>query len=362
MRAVAGRPHKIALYGATGYTGRLVAAELIRRGERPLLAGRDGVKLERLRAALGVDAPIAVAAVDNAGALRKIAASANVVLSCAGPFAQLGPPVVDAALAERAHYCDITGEIPFMLACAARDAEARAAGVALVNGVGFDVVPTDVAVRLACQGLGDIEDVELFLGVAHASPSQGTLRSGLAAADRGSARFENGRLVREPPAARVRKVELPQIGEKWVASVPWGDLASAPKTSGARNVRVYFAMRPGRARLLRWASPLAPLAMRLGGRALSRRLVARFPEGPSEAERARQLFGIRAEARAKDGRTRVALVWGKDPYGLTAVTATFAAQRLAQGGVQGWTTPALAFAPEEWLARLGEAGVGASVS
>jgi hypothetical protein len=99
----------IAVYGATGHTGRLVAAELVRRGHRVALAGRDAAGLDAVAAAL--DAPPGHltthhAPLDDATALRALAESAGVLIHCAGPFSVTGDPVAAAALAAGCHYVD----------------------------------------------------------------------------------------------------------------------------------------------------------------------------------------------------------------------------------------------------------------
>src|SRR5262249_39717362 len=138
----------------TGFTGRLVCAELSRKQIPFAISGRDPAKLSALAASLPRSPEVIVARIDDPSALEQMAARARVVLACAGPFARFGRPVQDAALAAQRHYLDVAGEAGFLLETAARDAEARSRGVALVNAVGFDVVPTDAAAVLACEAAG----------------------------------------------------------------------------------------------------------------------------------------------------------------------------------------------------------------
>ena len=129
----------IAVYGATGYTGRLVAQELRRRGLTAVLSGRNASKLEAVKADLGVDWPVRPAAVDEPAALRAAFAGASVVINCAGPFTFYGAPVIEAAIAAGAHYCDTTGEQPYMQRVFTWfDEPARAAGERLSRTVERD--------------------------------------------------------------------------------------------------------------------------------------------------------------------------------------------------------------------------------
>ncbi|MGL4549698.1 MAG: saccharopine dehydrogenase NADP-binding domain-containing protein, partial [Gemmataceae bacterium] len=118
------------LYGATGYTGSLIARLAAERGMRPVLAGRDAAKLAAVAPGLPTRA-FGLDAIDLAGV--------SAVLHCAGPFSATSRPMADACLARGVHYLDITGEIGVFEALARRSAEAAAAGVMLMPGVGFDV-------------------------------------------------------------------------------------------------------------------------------------------------------------------------------------------------------------------------------
>jgi short subunit dehydrogenase-like uncharacterized protein len=104
------------IYGANGYTGRLVAAEA-RRGElKPVLSGRRASPIEKLAAELGL--PVRVFGLDDATAAAAAIADMAVVANCAGPFAVTSAPIIDACLTSRAHYVDITGEIDGSVRCA----------------------------------------------------------------------------------------------------------------------------------------------------------------------------------------------------------------------------------------------------
>src|SRR5438552_670598 len=113
----------LVIYGSTGYTGRLIVAEALARGLRPVLAGRNAVALRAQAEPLGLE--WRAAAIDDTSALDTALAGAAVVLHCAGPFAHTWRAMSDACLRHKAHYLDITGEIAVFEGLAARDAEAR---------------------------------------------------------------------------------------------------------------------------------------------------------------------------------------------------------------------------------------------
>jgi saccharopine dehydrogenase (NAD+, L-lysine-forming) len=136
------------IYGANGYTGRLIARHAVECGQRPILAGRNAPAVEKIAGALGLDAR--AFDLGDPAAVDRGLAGLRAVLHCAGPFAHTSRPMVDGCLRNGVTYLDITGEVTVFEACAARDAEARLAGIMLMPGVGFDVVPSDCLA--ACQG------------------------------------------------------------------------------------------------------------------------------------------------------------------------------------------------------------------
>ena len=135
------------VYGAYGYTGELVAREAVARDLDPVLAGRRPAPLDELATELDCDRR--AFAVDEAATNLD---GIDCVLNCAGPFVETAGPMVDACLATDTDYLDVTGEIEVFEALASRDGEATDAGITLLPGVGFDVVPTDcLAAHLATR-------------------------------------------------------------------------------------------------------------------------------------------------------------------------------------------------------------------
>ena len=97
------------IYGANGYTGELIAREALRRGLRPMLAGRDAAAIAALASELGL--PGRTLGLDDPAALADALAGCRAVLHCAGPFSATAAPMISACLAAGVHYLDITGEI-----------------------------------------------------------------------------------------------------------------------------------------------------------------------------------------------------------------------------------------------------------
>jgi saccharopine dehydrogenase (NAD+, L-lysine-forming) len=117
--------HRWMIYGATGYTGRLIAEEAVKRGHKPILAGRDARKLQSMAESLGLDS-IAFGIPDSSAALRGLQrAKVDLVLHCAGPFIHTVEPMLKACIHTETHYLDIAGEIAVLERVFSDDAKAR---------------------------------------------------------------------------------------------------------------------------------------------------------------------------------------------------------------------------------------------
>ena len=181
------------LYGATGFVGDAIARLAVHAGLQPVLAGRDATKVERLASDLGL--AFRVFRLDDSTAVVRALTDMAVVLHCAGPYLYTSKPMVDACLRTGTHYLDLTGEIPVYEALAARDAESKGRGVMLLQGVGFDVVPTDcLAVHLK-RRLPSASHLTLaFHFDGPAGPPPGTQRTAIELLPYGNRVRRHGRL------------------------------------------------------------------------------------------------------------------------------------------------------------------------
>lgn len=175
--------HEVVLFGATGFTGRLVAEELARRDVRWAMAGRRRDALERARDELGVDVPIVVADASDLGALRAMASEARVVCTTVGPYSRHGEPLVEACVAEGTHYCDLAGEPHFVRRMVTRFHDlAASCHVRIVHACGFDSVPSDLGCFLLQEAAiaragAPAREVRLYVRRLRGAFSGGTIES-----------------------------------------------------------------------------------------------------------------------------------------------------------------------------------------
>ena len=357
----------IAVYGATGYTGRLVAAELRRRGLSATLCGRNQGKLDAVVRELEVDWPVRAAAIDDSPALRRALLGADVVINCAGPFTFYGAPVIEAALDVGAHYCDTTGEQPYMQGVFRfLDAPARERGRAVVPGVGFDYVPGDLACALAASGLGALRSLGVAYSVRGFGATRGTMHSAMEMLKGGDEEYVDGswRAAERPPLRETVDFPAP-VGSQLVARYPAGEVVTAPRHIDVDEVRARisarsFAPHPSLTGAVPAASAflLGPL-LRTPLRDVFDLAIDRLPEGPDEEARQNSEFMVVADAEGTSGESARAVVTGRDVYGITAVIAVEFARRMAADDFSssGALAPAQIVDAEEFLGFLGEHGI-----
>jgi short subunit dehydrogenase-like uncharacterized protein len=332
----------ILVYGAYGYTGSLVAEAATDRGLPITLGGRNGGKLRSL--ADDLDRPVVQFRLDDDAAVRAAIDDHDVVLNCAGPFVHTADPLVEAAIETATHYLDITGEITVFEAIHARDERARDAGVTLLPGVGFDVVPTDCLGAHLADRLPEAESLELAFE-AEGPASDGTTRTSLRHLHEGGRVRRNGEIERVPLAWRDREVDFGD-GTRSVVSIPWGDVSTAYHSTGIPDVTVYMSMSPGSIRWQRRLRAVTPL-LKLGTvRWLLGTLLASGGDGPDAETRAET--GARVWGRASSENQAVeSFLRTPNTYALTVDSAIEAAQRVLHDGVDpGFQTPSSAFGPD----------------
>jgi short subunit dehydrogenase-like uncharacterized protein len=329
----------ILIYGATGYTGKLIAKAAADQGARPILAGRNLAKVNAVARPLGFK----TRAFDLGDPARLDAAikDVSVVLCVAGPFSATSRPMADACLRNRVHYLDITGEIDVFEALAARDAEAMARGVMLLPGVGFDVVPTDCLAAHLKHRLPDANDLKLYLSLGN-DMSRGTAKAMIEAIAAGTRLRRNGRIVTRD-RAEEGSCDFGE-GEKLTTQVSWGDVATAFHSTGISNIEVHFeassAIRAF-ARTPWFVKSFFGLGFM---QSLLKFQVDSLPEGPSEVARRTGRAVLVGQARNKMGQTVRSRVRTPEGYSLTAATAFDAARRVAAGDIKpGFQTPSRVF-------------------
>jgi len=338
------------VYGANGYTASLIARMAVDGGLRPILAGRNAPAVEAVARPLGLEARSFD--LRDTSAVDRGFVGVTVVLHCAGPFVHTARPMVDACLRNRAAYLDVTGEVPVFEACAARDREARAAGVMLMPGVGFDVVPSDCLAAHLARRLPTA--THLVLGISGMGQlSRGTTVTMIEHIHEGGLVRKDGRLTPVPAGHQSRRIDFGRGAEDTIA-MPWGDVSTAYHSTRIPNITVFMALPLGMRLGVRLANLMRPI---LRAESVRRRLTARAlagPPGPSDAQRAAGACRLWGEVTDRAGRRAVSRLRTPEGYTVTALAALEITRR-ALGGTApvGYQTPSTAYGADLILAIPG---------
>jgi short subunit dehydrogenase-like uncharacterized protein len=331
-------PKTFLIYGANGYTGELIARFAAEGGLKPILAGRNGAKVAEIAARHGFEHR--AFGLDNREKLDAALQEVEMVLHCAGPFSLTSRPMVEASIRNKKHYTDITGEIAVFEACASQDKKAKDAGVMLMPGVGFDVVPSDCLARHLKDRLPTATHLSLaFYGMGRLS--HGTQATMTMNVGKGGAIRKEGRITPVPAAWRTREIDFGEVTKTGV-TIPWGDVATAYYSTGIPNIEVYTVVPPSNLKMLKLSRYLGWL---LATKPFQNYLQKHIPPGgPSDEERAKGRTLMWGEASDDAGNRIESRQQGPEGYTLTTIAALNIAEKILSGNsTPGYQTPAKAY-------------------
>lgn len=360
---------EVIVHGATGFTGKLVTSLLAKKKIPFAISGRSKEKLDALakslREADGVEVESAVVDIADSKSIERALGGKKVVLACAGPFVEVGEPVLAAAARLGVCYADTTGEQKFVaLAVESYGAAFAKSGACAVSSMAYEIAPGDWAADAAAKKAGgDPDEINVIYmlrtpegGMAGAT-SRGTKLSMIAmTADGDPRQWVDGALVREAAAAHVRAFETPGGKKMWAFSFPSPESVVVPSHTGATTVRTFMISTRGAARTMQLGRSMFPSFVR-AFRGPLERMVERSTVGPEGEARATR-FDVVAEA-TKAGTTHRAVCSGSDPYGLTAEIQVLFAEHAIAGklAARGVVAPSVAIAPDVAMKALAHTGI-----
>ncbi|NNC76976.1 MAG: saccharopine dehydrogenase [Woeseiaceae bacterium] len=391
----------VVVWGATGFTGALVAEYLLGRygvGKELnwALAARDTNKLDALVETLGGDAamlPVIIANSNDPASLDTLCKRTRVVISTVGPYAKYGSDLVAACVANGTHYCDLAGEAQWIQQMIDQHHDAaKAAGAKIVHCCGFDSIPSDMGVWFlqneAKKRFGDYcTSITLLVKAMKGGPSGGTLASMLniveeSQADRSIARALSNPYTLNPAGEREGPERRDQRGPEFD---PVAELWTAPFVMAGINTRVVrrsHALQgypygkdfryheavisgPGITGRLKATTATAGIGAFMVGvsKSFTRGLLEKYVlpkpgEGPDEDARMTGFFNLRQYGTLPDGSVIIAKTTGdRDPgYGSTSKMLSESAVCLAKDSLSpdgGVLTPSVAMG-DALLGRLQE--------
>lgn len=329
------------IYGSYGYTGKLIADLAVQQGLKPVLAGRNEKRLRAQAERLNLE--YRVFSLDNTHALYTALEAVEGVLHCAGPFVHTFRRMAEACLVTRRHYTDISGEIAGFEALAQMDDDAKRAGIMLLPGAGYDVVPSDCLAMHLKKRLLSATELRLYIRNVRGGFSRGTARSAIENMHRGGMIRREKELVRVPPAWDTRRVDFGR-GPVEVVSIGWGDISTAYHSTGIPNIRTYMAFPPIATRLLRALPAIGPVVYTRPVKWLLKQALFLIRSGPTEERRQNGFSLFIGEATNEKGGSVRSKLRTPEGYTLTALTAVEIMQRVLSGDFRpGFQTPSLAY-------------------
>ena len=333
--------NKFLLYGANGYTGRIVAKLAASYNLQPILAGRSEAAIKQMGDELQL--PYSVADINDATALKNILAGVKAVLHCAGPFADTAQQMADACLLAGVHYMDINGDIAVFEMLKKYDKAAKEKNIMIIPGVGFDVVPTDCIALQLKNKLPDATHLKLAFASVGGGISHGTAITMASKIGEGGAAREEGKIVRKPLGQKGMWV---QFGDKklFVMTIPWGDISTAYFTTTIANIETYTAIPPKIYRVLKLQWTFNWLLRTGFIRNIIKNKIKAKPAGPSDEQRKNSNSFVWGEAVNASGKKVNAAISCYDGYTLTAHSSLIITKKiLEQNFKPGFQTPAAAY-------------------
>jgi short subunit dehydrogenase-like uncharacterized protein len=332
------------LYGANGYTGELIGRLASHYDLQPILAGRRESALKPLSEKLGF--PYRVIELHDSPALRAALSEVKLVLHAAGPFHLTAAPMIEGCLQTGTHYLDINGDIGVFEMLKRHDEAAKKAGIMILPGAGFDVVPTDCLALLLKQSLPDARDLKLAIATLGGSISHGTATTMAAHIGEGGAVRKEGRIITAPLGRKGIWVDF-GVKTLFAMTIPWGDISTAYWTTGIGNIETYAAISPRVYRLLKAQSLFNWLLRTAFVRGWIQRKIDKRPPGPDDAHRTRAISLVWGQVTNSAGQKATARLSGPEGYSLTAHSSLILAKKLLEGiFVPGYQTPASAYGPD----------------
>lgn len=328
----------ILIYGAYGYTGELIVEEFNKRGVKPILAGRREEPLKKLADAYEME--YKAFELSDKNLVAKELEDVDVVLHCAGPFIHTAKVMADACILSQTHYLDITGEFQVFEEMAALNDKAEKANIAIMPGVGFDVVPSDCLASYLFHKLPTAIQLQLAFFTDGGGISRGTAKSALEGLGNGGMIRKDHQLMPVEVDYKIQNIDF-HWSQQQCAVIPWGDISTAYRTTGIPDIEVFMAMTPKMISSLKWGRRLSWLMRQGFVKNYLRKQIDNRKPGPVEKSRKKANSYFWGRVIDNAGNELIAVQKTMESYTLTSKTATDIAIRFADESFTaiGYQTP-----------------------
>jgi len=332
--------NKILIYGANGYTGKLITKKAVEVGAPVEIAGRNEEAIKLLANETGLHYHIIE--LSETERLENLLKDFKTVIHCAGPFSETAIPMVEACIKAKTNYLDITGEIWVFEDIMKYHHKAKKAGIVLIPGVGFDVVPTDCLAGYLKEKLPDGTSLELAFVGSTTGMSRGTAVTMAKNVSKGGFIRENGEIKNVPLAFEVKELEFSHR-KQWCMTIPWGDLMTTYHQTQIPNIKVFSG---ASSKMIRKIKKYRKLKFLLGIgwiQKIVRKKIENSVTGPDEENLRAGKTYVTGKISDNQGNSYEAELITPEAYFLTAQTALNSALKLEKNALDGYLTPAQAF-------------------
>lgn len=330
---------QIVIYGSYGYTGSLIVKECQKQQLNVVLAGRNEDALKKQSENSGF--PYHFVEIKETEKLKKLLTPASLVIHCGGPFLFTAKHMVKACIETQTHYTDITGEIAVFELLASFSLQAKEAGIMLLPGAGFDVVPSDCLALHLKSRLPEATHLELAFALSGGGSSRGTSKTAVLGLGEGSRVRKEGAIVKVPMHAGIKEIDFGAF-KTISARIPWGDVSTAFHSTGIPNIEVYMGVNSKVALLIKSTRFLNWLLKQHWLKGMLLKKIDRT-NGPEENIRVRSKSYLTGKA-WNNHQSVQAQLQTPNGYTLTALTSVAIANNILKGDFKsGFQTPSTAY-------------------
>ncbi|GAB4235238.1 MAG: saccharopine dehydrogenase NADP-binding domain-containing protein [Ekhidna sp.] len=332
--------NKVLVYGAYGYTGRLIVDELLKKGIQPVVAGRDEDKTRAF--ADSHDLSHLIFEVDEREKILKALSGIEVLIHCAGPFVHTAQEMVEACLATNTHYLDITGEYQVFDLVQKYDELAKEKGIMLMPGAGFDVVPSDCLAKKLHKCMPDATDLKLAFMSKGGRLSRGTTKTMIENLGDPQVIRKNGEYAYELMGNSTRMVNFGDF-ENLTMGITWGDISTAFRSTGIPNIEVFSGTTEEQLSKVRKIGKFSFLLKSKLVKTFLKGKLDRKPDGPSSENREESKMYLWGQV-SNGAKVVEARLHTPNGYTLTAKTSVLITRKIMSGDFRsGYQTPSEAY-------------------
>lgn len=332
--------NNLLIYGAYGYTGRLIVKECLKQGIKPIIAGRNPEKAMTFANKHGLEYD--VFEVDERGKLENWLKRGDVVIHCGGPFIHTAKSMVQACLATNTHYLDITGEFQVFDLIKEYGEKAKEKGIMLLPGAGFDVVPSDCLAKHLQNKLPSANDLKLAFVSKGGKLSRGTAKTMIENLGEPQTVRRDGDYEGVPMGKSAREIDYGDFSQISMG-ISWGDISTAYYSTGIPNIEVFSGTNEQQLAKVRRA---ARLSFMLRSRTIKNFLMRQMDkrsDGPKEKRRNESEMYLWGQV-SNGSKSIEARLKTPNGYTLTALTSVLISKKILDGDFKpGFQTPSSAY-------------------